>query len=177
MAVTLTEIKDITSLAELAKFDSLIRRYTYQIGPSQKEQLDDIIQDVYIKLHNLFARYPGKVIDGGYVAMTIKSVYLNEKKTYNNRMDFGNSSESSYIPDTPDNFKETLEDKLKDEEEVWEKYDEIINSLTWYDKKVHEHSLTMSLSELSRQSQIGYNSLIWTSNKIKAKLATIKEKK
>lgn len=175
MAINLTEIKEINSIEELAKHYDLIRAYAHQINPQQKEQMEDIVQDTFIKLQVLFEKYPEKVIDGGYVAMTLRSVRLNDKKAYINKMDFGNFLNESIIPDTEDESEITIQTKM-DEEILWEKFDELVEDLSWYDRKVLQHSLTMSISELSRNSGIGYDSLRHTMNKNKAKIANIKNK-
>ena len=170
MSVNLSIIKNVRSLEDLAPDYELIRKYAHQINPNQAEQLDDIVQDTFIKLHTMFEKYPNKVIDGAYVASALKSVYLDDKKSVSNRIDLGSKDKEAVIPDTEDTYQEVLETKLDEERRIWNKFDEVINSLSWYDRKVYEYSLVMSVLELSRRSDITYNSLIWTINKVKHKL-------
>lgn len=170
MSVNLSTIKNVRSLADLATHYKLIREYAHQINPNQAEQLDDIVQDTLLKLHTMLEKYPNKVIDGAYIASALKSVYLDDKKSLSNRIDLGSKDKEATIPDTQDTYQEVLETKLYEERIIWNKFDEVIDSLSWYDRKVYEYSLVMSVLELSRRSDITYDSLIWTINKVKQKL-------
>lgn len=167
--VNLSQINNITSIEELSEHYDLIRKYAHQLNPRMKEQLDDVLQDTFLKLSDIFLKYPGKVIDGGYVAMTLSSVYKNYLKSYNNKLNFGNETYEAIIQDLPDNYEEVLQEKLAIEDR-YDLYEKKKSQLSWYNAKVLEYSLVMSVSELSRQSKISYKSLSWTLNKIKEKL-------
>jgi len=167
--VNLSTISNITSIEGLSEHYILIRKYAHQMNPKLKEQMDDVVQDAFIKLADIFLKYPGKEIDGGYVALTLSSILKNQQKAYINKMDFGNDIYDATIPDTPDNYEEVLQHKLEEEERYLE-YENKKKLISWYDRKVLEYSLVMSLSELSRHTGISYKSLSWTLKKIKEKL-------
>ena len=66
--------------------------------------------------------------------------------------------------------QDTEFDNISIDKYDWDKYDEIIENLSWYEKKVYEYCLTMNISELSRQSGISQKSLRLTFIKIKEKI-------
>lgn len=167
--VNLASINNITSITQLAEHYELIRKYAHQMNPKLKEQMEDVVQDMFVKIADIFLKYPGKEIDGGYVALTLSSILKNQHKAYTNKLDFGNDTYEAIIQDQPDNYEEVLQYKL-DVEERYRLFEIKKNNLSWYDRKVLEYSLVMSVSELSRQTHISYKSLSWTLNKIKDKL-------
>ena len=76
-----------------------------------------------------------------------------------------NDSPTEEIDDSELSIKNKEMDEIK-----WEKLNSSIQTLSWYEKKVLEYSFQMSLSELSRKSDISYKSLTHTLKKIKLKL-------
>lgn len=168
----LNTIQDIHSLEELSKYDRIIRKYMKEKLQCE-ETADDLVNDMYIKMHTVFER--DKVINGGYIFLVLKNLHLNHLKAHTNRYDFGNLIEGASIPDIEDDSVETIEEK----EELELKYEEIerrVAKLTWYEKKILELESTMSLSELSKKSGIGYSSLISSRDKLRAKLGYLKIK-
>jgi len=169
LMINLSTITNITNIEQLSQHYELIRKYAHQMNPLIKEQMDDVVQDAFIKLSDIFLKYPGKEIDGGYVALTLSSILKNQQKAYTNKMDFGNDNYEATIPDTPDNYEEILQHKLE-EEYKYIQYEDKKKLLSWYERKILDYSLMMSLSELSRHTGISYKSLSWSLKKIKEKL-------
>lgn len=168
MAINLTEIQDINSIEELSKHYDLIQSYTYQINPSNKSLMDDLIQDTFIKLDTTFKNDPTKIISGGYVAMCIMSIYRDYQRQQR-KLDQGTEIYEANIPEKIDDYEEVLEMKLA-EEELWLEFESAKDKLSWYEKKVLEYSFIMSMTILSSESEIDYESLTYTLRKIKAKL-------
>ena len=168
MAINLTEIKEINSIEELAKHYELIQSYVYQINPSNLFLMDDIVQDTFMKLHTTFTNNPTKVISGGYVAMSLMSVYRDHQRQQR-KLDQGTELYEANIPEKIDDYEEVLENKLA-EEELWLEFENAKDKLTWYEKKVLEYSFIMPMTILSSESNIDYESLTYTLRKIKAKL-------
>lgn len=164
--VNLSMIKNITTIEQLSKYYDNIRDYTYLIDRENKQDMDDVIQDTFIKIMDMFDKKPGKVINGGYVALTLRSVYINKLKLKSRYDRFSNVE--SIIDDNDQYIKYD-----------WNKYDKIIENLSWYEKKVYEYCITMNISELSRQSGISQKSLRLTfikiKNKIKSEMETDEE--
>ncbi len=169
MKISLSNISNINNINDLAQYYDQIRAYAHQINPQKKEEIDDIVQDCFIKLDRIFKKYPDKVIDGGYIALTLTSLYKNYRKNYLNK-NIMNDSPTEEIDDSELSIKNKEMDEIK-----WEKLNSSIQTLSWYEKKVLEYSFQMSLSELSRKSDISYKSLTHTLKKIKLKLFKIKD--
>lgn len=171
--LVMSQIKNVTNLQELVKYDELFRGYTKKIFDDFKiptEYSDDIVNDMYLKLNKTFEQ--NKTVDGGYIVITLKNLTINfiNSEFKKNRI----SLQSDEFEDV--NYDEIIEEKLEDEK----KYDiieEKINELKWYEKSVLQLSQKMSLLELSKQSKISYRSLIYTKNKIDEKLGINKKKK
>ena len=164
--VNLSMIKNITTIEQLSKYYDNIRDYTYLIDRENKQDMDDVLQDTFIKIMDMFDKQPDKVINGGYVALTLRSVYINKLKL-----------KSRY--DRFSNVENIIDDNEQFNKYDWDKYDKIIENLSWYEKKVYEYCITMNISELSRQSGISQKSLRLTfikiKNKIKSEMETDEE--
>lgn len=171
MSNKLNKIKDISSLEELSKFDDIIREQAKRLIKCP-ETADDLVNDMYIKLHKTMVK--GTVINGGYVHITLKNLYTNYLKFQVNRYDRGDSIYEASIPDLEDTFLETFEEKLL-EEELYLEIENRINNLTWYEKKILEFENSISLLELSKQSGITYRSLCYSRDKMRDKLGVIKK--
>lgn len=169
--INLNIIKDVSTIEELSKFDTLIRKYSKSIIPCN-DTADDIVNDMYIKLNSVMER--GSIINGGYVYITLKNLYSNHRKININRYDFGNAYECSYIPD---NINDDLDiDNKIMIEGLYNDMDDRISLLSWYEQKILSFSYIISMSELSRKSGISYRSLCYSKLKINEKLG-IKNKK
>ena len=167
---SLSHIKDIGSLEELSKYYDDIRKYTYTIfNYNNTEQLDDIIQDVFIKMHNMFETKPPRIINGAFVATAIRNTKKDADKQYTNRYllvdvmeeDVEDSFESEYI------LRLSAE---KEEEQKLKQIEDIVSTLKLYDQQLFAHSKEMTMKELSRKSGINYKSLCNSMSKIRAEI-------
>ena len=166
-------ITNITSLEELSQYDQLFRSYTNSFV-TDKSLVDDIVQEMYLKIYKLFITYPDKVINGGYVIITLKNIYLNQIKLIN-KTDKGSLTNQAIIPDVIDDTDDIIEHK-ENQEELYNIIEERVNNLHWYEKEILYQEENMSLYQLSKRSGISYRSLIYSRNKINIKLG-IKKKK
>lgn len=164
-------IKDINTLEQLSKHDTLIRNHTKEFIKCN-DTADDLVNDMYLSLNR--AMLKGKVIDGGYVHITLQNLYKNYLKFKVNRFDFGDSINEAKIPEFEDKFEDTYQDKIY-EESLYEEIEARIENLTWYEKKILEFEDVISLSELARQSGITYRSLCYSRDKMRDKLGVIKK--
>lgn len=168
----MTTIKNITNLDELVVFDKIIRKYTLGIT-NCSSTADDITQDMYIKVHKAMEK--GKIIDGGYIVITLKHLFLDNIKN-ENKKDKGTSTCEAFIPDQYDDSDENIEEK----NEIERRYNiliERINNLNWYEQSLLKLMGTNSLLSISRSTHISYDSLIHSKKKINKKLGIIKPKK
>ena len=162
-SVNLSMIKNVKSIHELSKYYNEIRDYIYLVDRNSKQDMDDLVQDTFMRLQKIWDNFPDKVINGGYVALTIRSIRMNNLKI-KNRTDKTICDFDDFID------QDTEYDNISNDKYDWDKYDEIIENLSWYEKKVYEYCLTMNISELSRQSGISQKSLRLTFIKIKEKI-------
>lgn len=167
-------IKNITSITELSKYDKTIREHA-KILIKDPNTADELVQEMYLNLHKYFQKYPNKIIDGGLVSVTLRNLHRNYLAYEVNRYDRGGWDYEVTFPDLPDETEGIIHEKLK-MEELYDEVDRKVAGLSWYEKKVLEYSQIMSLSELSRQSNISYISLIYSKNKINDKLGITKNK-
>lgn len=165
-------IKNITSIEQLAKYDSIIREHALILIKDQ-HIADELTQELYINIHKYLTKYPNKVLDGGLISVSLRNLHRNYLKYEHNRYDRGGETYEVSFPDLPDDYEDIFREKM----EIENKFKIIesgLKTLNWYETKVWEYSQIMSLSELSRQSKISYTNLIRTMNKIKEKLEIIK---
>lgn len=167
MSSNINQIKNITSLTELAKHDTEIRHHAKSFIRC-KQTADDIVNDMYISICKILSE-GDRNINGGYIHMTLNNLYTNHLKFYVNRRDFGTMTYEAYIPESEEDFDDILSDKMADEK-LYDIIDEMIADLTWYEQKILEFEKTMSLLELSKRTGISYRSLIYTRQKIRIKL-------
>lgn len=186
----LSVIKGVTTLMQLAQYDENIRAFAV-MKIQDKFLADDIVNDMYVKLYDVMSK--GKELNGGYVVMTINSIWMNKIKfeeRYNDEEHFGDADEfesdsrtyQSLTKEIADNddFEEIMTQKLDNEE----KYEYIKNlldeRLTDFEKDLLRHSLTMTLLEISKRSTIPYYTIRNHYKLIKEKLnikKNMKEKK
>lgn len=162
----LNKIRNIKSIEELSKHYDLIRKYAHSLNRENTSKMDDIIQEVFIKINEIFITQPGKIINGSYVSLTFRSILSNEHKkkkikTYTEPFDL-----EQYLDNEDDYDYEYTDEQNK----IYDELDSIVDTFSWYEKKVYEYSLQMSISELSRQSDISHRSLRFTLSKIKEKI-------
>lgn len=169
--IKFTSLNNISSLDELAKYDQLFRDYTNGFV-TDKSIADDVVQDMYLKLSKAFEN--GKVVNGGYIVITLKNLYLNHLKIVD-RYNKGDET-SEYVPqEKVDDFDKVLEDKLE-EEKQYQLIEEKIDKLSWFEKSIIQFEMKMSLYQLSKKSGISYRSLIYSKNKINNKLGITNNK-
>lgn len=162
--VSLHNIEGVRSIEDLAPHYDLIKSHLLVLTNKRGEDIEDLMQDFYIKMYNYFEKYPSKVINGGFVSNTLRNMLRNYYSAVSkNKTEYEHS-----LVDKDDNDLE-IEDKLKDEELYQEMYEKI-EELEWVERTVLEYSLIMSIAELSRLSEIPYQNIIYTLNKAKTKL-------
>jgi len=161
-------IKNISSIHELAKYDSIIRNHA-RILIKDAELADDLVQNVYLQLHKYFTKYPMKRIDGGLVSVALRNALRNHQQYDTNRYDRGGADYEVSFPEIIDDIEDIYFEKIEDEK-LYDIMEDRINGLEWYHKKILEYSQTMSLRQLSRESGISYQSLITSMVKIKKQL-------
>lgn len=175
---SLDKIVDIKSIAELSVYDAVIRRHARMLTENNRDIADEIVQIVYISLDKYFKKYPDKSITGGFVSLSLRNRLKNYHNA-NNRFDFGDSTNEAHIEDEVDvSFyeNEDIQSKLADEKLYNEMYSRF-DSLEWYERKVLEYSLEMSMADLARASDIGYQNLVYSLNRAKAKIGVIAKQK
>ena len=126
------------------------------------ETAEDIVQDMYIKIHKLVEKGTdityGDDINHFYIFRTLTSIFLDYKRK---------DSKTSTIG------LDELADQIEQEDEVDydEPYNKVLEAMTelyWYDRKVYEIIENgESISELSRKTNISYYSLYNTYKKVK----------
>jgi len=126
------------------------------------ETAEDIVQDMYIKIHKLVEKGTdityGDEINHFYIFRTLTSIFLDYKRK---------DSKTSTIG------LDELADQIEQEDEVDydEPYNKVLEAMTelyWYDRKVYEIIENgESISELSRKTNISYYSLYNTYKKVK----------
>lgn len=126
------------------------------------ETAEDIVQDMYIKIHKLVEKGTdityGDDINHFYIFRTLTSIFLDYKR-----------KESKTSTMTLEEFAEHIEQQ--DEVDYEKPYNRVLEAMTelyWYDRKVYEIiEGGESISELSRKTNISYYSLYNTYKKVK----------
>ena len=137
-------------IEELAKNDSLWRSYALKIC-NNKDLADDLVGDMYIKLHN-----STKELNRSYVYRTLKTLFLDEVKRLNKENKV--SIESLYY--------------LESEEITKDKHlQQCLDQLKWFDKEIlllthNGHSLRVN----EKLSGVYYGVLNYHKNKALEKL-------
>jgi DNA-directed RNA polymerase specialized sigma24 family protein len=126
------------------------------------ETAEDIVQDMYIKIHKLVEKGTdityGDEINHFYIFRTLTSIFLDYKRKDSKTGTIG---------------LDELADQIEQEDEVDydEPYNKVLEAMTelyWYDRKVYEIIENgESISELSRKTNISYYSLYNTYKKVK----------
>lgn len=83
-------------LEEYTVNDKLYKGYAYKICGCH-ELKKDLVNDMYIKIHDVLSKEPNKRISNGFIYMTIRSMFLN-----------GQRDDRDVVVD---NFPETVEDE------------------------------------------------------------------
>lgn len=160
----LSVIKNITNLNQLAEFDDNIRAYA-KMKIKNDYLADDIVGDTYVKLFDIMAG--GKVINGGYVIMTINSIWLNKLKVENR---YGDECEFEMI----DNIEEVMAEELVIQEQ-FDTFQGMLNELPLFERLLFRYTRIMTLMEISKRSKISYNTIRNSNNIVKDKLGLRKK--
>lgn len=142
-----------------------------------KEKANDIVQDMYIKMHEI-----NKEVDDGYIYFVIRSIFIEEKRK---QKEFCYESEKiEYIANSIE-FN-TIKQSTLFEELKKESYDIAYKKLEKHEKVIIHFSSTMGLREFARNSEISISLiqktkrklkfLIWEETKKYEELATLSEK-
>lgn len=163
---SLHDIENLTSIKDVAVYNQRLLDHCRMLAQSKEDYINDLIQDLYINLDKYFTKYPDKVINGGFLSLSIRNLLRNYWISLKRRTpDFDwEVNEFEY-----DEGIDTLKEKIKDEE-LYDQLEEKLSALHWYERKIIEFSLEMPITELSRQSGINYQNLIYSLGKTKKKL-------
>lgn len=133
------------------------------------ELAEDIVQEMYLKIGTYLHEgkkklddimYNDEEVNRWYVMLTLKSIYLNIEKVKKRVNKIG-----------LDECVELECNGTVKYHEAYKQYEETLEDLHWYDKKVWELvDSGMSISELSRKTNISYRSLYNTKKKVEKKL-------
>lgn len=124
------------------------------------EIAEDIVQEMYLKIglyiqKGLDINYNDDEVNHWYVYKTLKTIYLNilkrEKKVV--KVDCDSVLETEYNGDI--RF-----------EEAYKVFEDTLENLYWYDKKVWKLADELGVAELSRLTDISYRSLYNTKKKV-----------
>lgn len=167
-------IKDITSIEQLSKYNDLIFRHA-KVLEIEGVDHQDVVQDMYIRLDKYLKKYPNNVVDGGFISMMIRNAMRNGinqinilKEKQQNVLDTFSLDESSLYT-SPDKEEEYL-DYMYEQELKYDLIKENLMNLTKYEHMLLTLSLTMPMTELSRETDIDYQTLMYSLNKIKKKM-------
>lgn len=138
-------------LKELAKSDVKWREMAYNICRN-KTLADELVQDMYIKLHTI-----DKTVTDGYIFVTLRSIFYDGIR----------KSKKEILLEDFDRF--IIEDEPYIEEPQPD-YEELIKDLTWYEKTTFELSTLVGQRELARQTGIHIQTIHRVAKTVKNKL-------
>ena len=178
---SLHKIENITSIEQLAvHYDLIVRHAKMLYGKDQP--YEDLVQDWFVKLSNYFKKFPHKVINGGFVSNSLRN-YIKDrhkaKKRLLNKMDYNVEIDDSIIDEDSLTMMDVdnvdIHNKIEDEKK-YEILEQKMSELTWVERTVLEYSLIMTLTEMSKMSEIPYQNLVYQLNNAKKKLGIKKIK-
>jgi len=122
---------------------------------SCKETANDIVQDMYIKMHEL-----NKEVDDGYIYFVIRSIFIESKRK---QKEFATNSEviDYYLS------QEITENNFEFENIKKECYDLAYSKLCKHEKVIIHFSSTMGLREFARNSELSISLIQKTKRKLK----------
>lgn len=150
----ISKIKDIHTLAI---YDTVIRQHS-KILIKDWDLADDLVNEMYLKLHKYLNKYPDKEIDGGFVSVTLRNLYRNHLKKITNKMNLGNATQEAIIPDSPIDDTDILEKVETDR--LFDILDGRIADLTDFQQELLKDSLYNSILKISRQRNTNYHKLL-----------------
>lgn len=123
-----------------------------------KDKANDIVQDMYLKMHEL-----NKYVDDGYIYFVIRSIFIEEKRK---QKEFTQDLETiEYLVNK--NEYNTLKQSNNFEDLKKECYDQAYNKLEKHEKVIIHFSSTMGLREFARNSEISISLIQKTKRKLK----------
>lgn len=171
---SLDKIDNINSLEGIAKYDKIIRSHARMLTGNNIDVADEIVQVFYISMSKYFTKYPDKIINGGFISMSLRNRLRNYYNALN-KLDRGDKNNPATIKDEIDvSFfeNEDIQSKIEDEllyDDMYSRFED----LEWYEKKVLLYSLEMSMADLARASDIGYQNLRYSLLKAKKKIGVV----
>ena len=123
-----------------------------------KDKANDIIQDMYIKMHEL-----NKDVDDGYIYFVIRSIFIEEKRK---------QKEFAYEPEKIEYIANVIELKNIEPDTTFndlkkECYDQAYKKLEKHEKVIIHFSSTMGLREFARNSELSISLIQKTKRKLK----------
>lgn len=167
-------IENINNINQLAIHYDLIVKHAKMFYNT--EDTYDLVHDLFIKLDTYFKKYPDKVINGGFISSSLRNMVKNIHKVDGKHIDYNIEVDSEYgaLEDIDISY-EVITEKLNNEFK-YEVIEGMLSKLNWIERTVLEYSLVMSLSEISRLSEIPYQNLVYQLNSAKTKLGIKKIK-
>lgn len=169
-STSLHKIVDITDIKQLSVYNTLILEHARMLTKGDRLLAEDIVQEMYINLHKYFEKYPDKIINGGFVSLSLRNTLKNYWETLKRKDNNYDWEKQELVYDESD---EEIEEKLKDEV-LYEEMERRMEELPWYERKVLEYSLEMHITELARKSGINYQNLVYSLAKAKTKIGIVK---
>jgi DNA-directed RNA polymerase specialized sigma24 family protein len=141
-------------LDELVKKDAYWRRIAFNICKN-KYLADDIVQDMYVRLHNI-----DKKINDWFVVITMRNIFIDHIR------------EEKHTTELP---LYCLEDE-NNEYDLCDRELDLIDSLKWWEKELIEMSYDNSLRQIEKQLNIDHSFIYRVVLKSRNKWEEIKSK-
>lgn len=154
------------SIEEIVKHHNIILSHTKKFITKHHSETEDLIQDVYINIIEWIKKNPTKTITSGFLHICISRTWINKQKKKNIKMNY--DFDTNLVVELEDEDYD-LNNKI-DDEYLYDLLEQRISKLHWYEQKLLQYSLKMSIKEISKRSNISYTSLRETFKEIKIKL-------
>ena len=116
-----------------------------------KEASNDIVQDMYIKMHEL-----NKVVDDGYIYFVLRSIFIESKR-----------KQKEFTTDNEQLFINVIECETENKELILNLLNQSVEQLDPHEKVIVHFSSNMGLREFCRESGISINLVIKVKRKLK----------
>jgi len=132
-----------------------------------KEDAEDLVQDMYIKMYKFAAaekmKYSDNDVNTFYVYVTLRNLFYDQKKKQVPQVDINSLTNLAYEECEYD--KEALEDLL-------ENMSQCIEDMHWYNKKIFEiyYGKGKTIRELSDESKISSNAIFNTLKNVREEI-------
>ena len=115
-----------------------------------RTRADDLVQEMYLKMHKRFLVKPPKIINFSYVLLTLKNLYLNEINK--NKREIPNSNSiNCYVDLDAEETKNKLEARIE--------LNENLKELNYVQREVIMQLQEKSQRQLSRETGVGRDRL------------------